>query len=147
VSASGGGKAGAVEKASTMQRIIFASDGPPDRLDDQARFSLWHDRYTAHYGALEIFRPHDRPFSMQCKFERVQNLLAEAGSSFTAGVLELRLQRARAMLADARHDRLKIGEISDQCGFSEIPYFNHCFRRRFGASPKQLRNSRTASSA
>jgi transcriptional regulator GlxA family with amidase domain len=65
--------------------------------------------------------------------------------SFTARVLELRLQRARAMLADARHDQLRIGEIADRCGFNEIPYFNRCFRGRFGASPKQFRNNRTAS--
>jgi AraC-like DNA-binding protein len=322
-----------------MQRIVFASDGLPDRLDDQARFSLWRDIYTAHYGALEIFRPPDRPFSMQCTFERwgtvglgqlegtvnrdartqgmiaadrsdnfclvlnrgrsrmsslhrgqeaslgpgaaalysdtevaevrgegenaifalvlprgellgrvrnvedllgapvhashpvvqhlgryldillqldglgddprlvdhvgttlvdlialalgagrdvtelarmrglrsarlkailaeirggfadpafspddiagrlgvspryVQNLLHETGLSFTARVLELRLQRARVMLADPRHDRLKVAEIAVSCGFNEIPYFNRCFRRRFGAPPTQFRGA------
>jgi hypothetical protein len=52
MSVSGSGKVGAVERASAMQRIIFASDGLPNRLDDQARFSLWRELYTAHYGAL-----------------------------------------------------------------------------------------------
>jgi AraC-like DNA-binding protein len=69
----------------------------------------------------------------------VQDLLQETGSSFTARVIELRLQRAREMLLDARHDRLKVGEIAAACGFNEIPYFNRCFRRRFGASPTQYR--------
>lgn len=73
----------------------------------------------------------------------VQNLLQETGSSFTERVLELRLQRARAMLADLRGDRMKIGEIAEACGFSEIPYFNRCFRRRFGASPTQYRGRGT----
>jgi AraC-like DNA-binding protein len=69
----------------------------------------------------------------------VQTLLQEAGSSFTERVLELRLQRARNMLSDPRSDRMKIGEISDACGFSEISYFNRCFRRRFGLTPTAAR--------
>ena len=69
----------------------------------------------------------------------VQNLLSETGASFTERVLELRLQKARAMLSDPRHDRLKISEIAYTCGFNEVSYFNRCFRRRFGASPTQFR--------
>jgi AraC-like DNA-binding protein len=69
----------------------------------------------------------------------VQNLLSETGVSFTERVLELRLQKARAMLADPRHDRLKVSDIAYACGFNEVPYFNRCFRRRFGAAPRQYR--------
>jgi transcriptional regulator GlxA family with amidase domain len=69
----------------------------------------------------------------------IQDLLQETGSSFTERVLELRLQRARAMLADPHHDHLKVGEIATACGFNEVPHFNRCFRRRFGASPTQYR--------
>ena len=69
----------------------------------------------------------------------VQTLLQEAGSSFTERVLELRLQRARAMLSDPRRDRMKVGEIAEACGFSEISYFNRCFRRRFGLTPTAAR--------
>jgi AraC-like DNA-binding protein len=75
----------------------------------------------------------------------VQNLLSETGVSFTERVLELRLQKARAMLADPRHDRLKVSEIAYASGFNEVSYFNRCFRRRFGTSPTQYRggNDRT----
>ena len=55
-------------------------------------------------------------------------------------MLELRLQRARAMVMDPRNDRLKVGEIASLCGFNEVPYFNRCFRRRFGASPTRYRS-------
>jgi AraC-like DNA-binding protein len=71
----------------------------------------------------------------------IQDLLCETGSSFTERVLEMRLQTARAMLSDARHDRLKVSEIAYACGFNEISYFNRCFRRRFGASPTQFRGA------
>jgi AraC-like DNA-binding protein len=69
----------------------------------------------------------------------VKNLLWESGSSFTDRVLELRLQKARAMLADHRCNELKVSEIAYDCGFNEVPYFNRCFRRRFGASPTDFR--------
>lgn len=69
----------------------------------------------------------------------VNDLLAETGQSFAERVLELRLQKTRAMLADPAHDRLKIGEIALNCGFSEVSYFNRRFRARFGCSPSQYR--------
>ena len=56
-----------------------------------------------------------------------------------ATVLELRLQKARAMLASPRYDRMKVSDIALACGFNEVSYFNRCFRRRFGASPTQFR--------
>lgn len=68
----------------------------------------------------------------------VQNLLSETGTNLTERVLELRLQKARTMLAEPRHC-LRIGEIADACGFNEVAYFNRCFRRRFGCSPTQYR--------
>lgn len=74
----------------------------------------------------------------------VQDLLDKAGASFTARVLELRLQRARAMLADRRYDRMKAIDVAHACGFDSVSYFNRCFRRRFGASPTQYRGNGAA---
>ena len=71
----------------------------------------------------------------------VQNLLGETEANFTERVLELRLQKARAMLADPRHNRLKVSDIALACGFNEASYFNRYFRHRFGASPTQCRGS------
>jgi AraC-like DNA-binding protein len=69
----------------------------------------------------------------------VQKLLYESGASFTEHVLERRLQKGRAMLADRRHNGMKVSDIALACGFNEVSYFNRCFRRRFGASPTQYR--------
>jgi AraC-like DNA-binding protein len=71
----------------------------------------------------------------------IQDLLQETGTSFSARVLEHRLQSARSMLADPRNDGMKVGEIARACGFNEVPYFNRCFRRRFGDSPAAFRGS------
>ena len=69
----------------------------------------------------------------------VNELLHESGTSFSERVLELRLQKTRAMLADPRHDRLRISDIAFACGFNEVSYFNRRFRARFGCSPTQCR--------
>ena len=74
----------------------------------------------------------------------VQDLLQETGTSFSARVLEHRLQRARAMLAEQGNDGMRIGQIARASGFNEVPYFNRCFRRRFGASPTDIRTDGTA---
>ncbi|MDR3468178.1 MAG: helix-turn-helix transcriptional regulator [Xanthobacteraceae bacterium] len=69
----------------------------------------------------------------------IQKLLHEVDLSFTEQVLELRLTKARQMLANRRNDHLKISDIALACGFSEISYFNRCFRRRFGDAPSTWR--------
>lgn len=69
----------------------------------------------------------------------VRDLLFESGQTFSERVLELRLQKARAMLSDLRFDRLKVSDIALACGFNEVTYFNRRFRVRFGCSPTQYR--------
>jgi AraC-like DNA-binding protein len=66
----------------------------------------------------------------------VNELLYEAGASFTTRLNELRLRKAAELLA------LKEGRISDvafACGFNDLSYFNRCFRRRFGLTPTAAR--------
>ncbi|QKC96021.1 AraC family transcriptional regulator [Mesorhizobium sp. NZP2298] len=69
----------------------------------------------------------------------VHDLLQETGASFAERILELRLQRAHRMLGDRRNDRMRISEIALLSGFSDVSYFNRCFRRRFGSTPSGAR--------
>lgn len=69
----------------------------------------------------------------------VQDLLSSAGGSFSERILELRLQDAKAMLTDTRHQDKRIGDIAFEVGFSDISYFNRSFRKRFGCSPGAAR--------
>ena len=69
----------------------------------------------------------------------LQQLLQETGLTFSERVLELRLQRARQMLAE---ERVKISDVAFACGFNEVSYFNRCFRRRFGDTPTGCRRNR-----
>lgn len=85
------------------------------------------------------FNPSNVASKLRVTPRYVQKLLHDTGSSFTERVLELRLQKARAILASPHHDRLTVREIASTCGFNEVSYFNRCFRRRFGASPTHYR--------
>lgn len=69
----------------------------------------------------------------------VRRLLEEAGSSFSAIVLEHRLEWARRLLADRRCAHLGVSDIAYDSGFSDLSYFNRTFRRRFGATPSDIR--------
>lgn len=75
----------------------------------------------------------------------VRDLLSENGETFSERVLELRLQKARAMLSDLRHDAMKVSDIALACGFNEVTYFNRRFRARFGCSPTHYRGGNTSS--
>jgi AraC-like DNA-binding protein len=70
----------------------------------------------------------------------LQRLLETAGSSFTAEVNELRLQRAFKLLAKSGADRRRIIDIALQAGFSDISHFNRLFRARFGDTPSAVRS-------
>ena len=67
----------------------------------------------------------------------VNELLYEAGASFTMRLLELRLRKAADLLAHPAERR--ISDIAFACGFNDLSYFNRCFRRRFGLTPTAAR--------
>jgi AraC-like DNA-binding protein len=85
------------------------------------------------------FSAHDVARRLGLSPRYIQDLLQESGASFSERVLELRLQKARAMLASLRYRHAQISQIAYACGFNQVPYFNRCFRRRFGAAPTEYR--------
>jgi AraC-like DNA-binding protein len=67
----------------------------------------------------------------------VNELLFDAGASFTMRLMELRLRKAAELLAHPSERR--ISDIAFDCGFNDLSYFNRCFRRRFGLTPSAAR--------
>ena len=63
----------------------------------------------------------------------VNELLYDAGASFTIRLNELRMRKAADLLMLSRERR--ISDIAFECGFNDLSYFNRCFRRRFGLTP------------
>ena len=71
----------------------------------------------------------------------VRKLFEQEGTSFTSFVLGERLARVHRMLRDSRYAYLTIAQLAHTCGFNDISYFNRAFRRHFGATPTDVRES------
>jgi len=68
----------------------------------------------------------------------LQTWFHERGMSFTDYVLEQRLNFAERQLANSA-DNATVSEIAYAVGFSDLSYFNRCFRRHFGMTPSDRR--------
>ena len=71
----------------------------------------------------------------------VRMLFESDGTSVTEFIREERLKRARSMLLNPRFATRKIAEVAYEAGFNDLSYFNRAFRRRFGQSPSEIRDS------
>ena len=60
----------------------------------------------------------------------------DMGTTFVKYLTGLRLEKAKELLK-LTGDR--IVEIAEQCGFNDVYYFSHCFKKHTGASPKKYR--------
>lgn len=69
----------------------------------------------------------------------VQSLFEEAGLTFSSFALDCRLAAAKAMLTSPRYDDRSVASIAYDAGFADLSYFNRRFRRRYQASPRELR--------
>lgn len=72
----------------------------------------------------------------------VQRLFEQEGSSFSREVLHQRLGRARHLLTHPLFRNWTITRIALEVGFSDLSYFNRCFRRTFHATPTEIRRLR-----
>jgi AraC-like DNA-binding protein len=69
----------------------------------------------------------------------VHLLLEETGRSFTHHLVACRLETAAALLRDPHWRDRKIADIAAEAGFTDLSYFNRAFRRRYGATPSEIR--------
>ncbi len=70
----------------------------------------------------------------------VQMLFEQDGTTFSQFVLGQRLRRAHDLLIDAAHAAWNISAIALAAGFDDLSHFNRSFRRRYGATPSDIRN-------
>ncbi len=82
------------------------------------------------------FSAHKLAAAVRLSERYVNELLFEAGASFTTRLNELRLRKAAELLQQAER---RISDIAFECGFNDLSYFNRCFRRRFGLTPSAAR--------
>jgi AraC-like DNA-binding protein len=61
--------------------------------------------------------------------------------TFSTFVLSQRLSRAHRMLRDSRFSDRSISSVAFDVGFGDLSYFNRTFRRRYDATPSDIRHS------
>ena len=71
----------------------------------------------------------------------IHKLFATEGTTFSEFLLGQRLARAHRLLTDPRFAKRAISSIAFDVGFGDLSYFNRSFRRCYGATPSQVRNS------
>ena len=71
----------------------------------------------------------------------VHKLFEGQGLTFSAFVLGRRLSRAHRMLGDPRLGDRAISAVAFDVGFGDLSYFNRAFRRRYDATPSEIRQS------
>lgn len=69
----------------------------------------------------------------------LQRVFERQGTTFTSYLLELRLNAMHKRLCDPRNAGRAISDLALDSGFGDMSHFNHNFRKRFGASPSEVR--------
>ena len=69
----------------------------------------------------------------------VQLLFETEGTTFSQFVLRERLARAHRMLTHPRDAAMTVSAIAFAAGFGDLSHFNRDFRRRYGATPSEVR--------
>ena len=72
----------------------------------------------------------------------VQKLMESEGTTFSGFALSARLARVHSALRSPQSQHRSISDIAFDNGFGDISHFNHAFRRRYGASPSDIRGCR-----
>jgi AraC-like DNA-binding protein len=70
----------------------------------------------------------------------IQMLFERDGMTFSEFVLEQRLLRAARLLRDPLHRMRKVSDVAFLAGFNDVSYFHRMFRRRFGMTPRDMRD-------
>jgi AraC-like DNA-binding protein len=71
----------------------------------------------------------------------LQKLFESDGGTFSAFLLEQRLACAHRALTSPKCDAYQVSAIAYEVGFGDLSYFNRCFRQRYGATPRDVREA------
>jgi AraC-like DNA-binding protein len=72
----------------------------------------------------------------------VQRLFEADGTTFSEFLTGQRLARAHRLLCEPSSGTAAISTIAYDVGFGDLSYFNRCFRRQYGMTPREVRGDK-----
>jgi len=85
--------------------------------------------------------PETLAVAVNCSRTQLYRIFAKQGESVAAAIWAERLARARDMLTVSTHRRLSVEEIAFRCGFLDPSNFARMFKRRYGVTPRDMRQA------
>jgi AraC-like DNA-binding protein len=85
--------------------------------------------------------PEKLAVALGCSRTQLYRIFAKQGEGVSAAIWTVRLARARDMLTATTHRRLSIEEIAFRCGFLDPSNFARMFKRRYGVTPRDMRET------
>jgi AraC-like DNA-binding protein len=76
----------------------------------------------------------------------LQKIFETEGITFSSFLLNQRLLSVHRMLSEPQFNRHAVGTLAYDAGFNDLSYFNRCFRKLYGLTPKDLRETAAKSS-
>jgi AraC-like DNA-binding protein len=80
-----------------MEKLVLSTQGMPERLDDRARFSTWHDMYVAAYCEFDLRRIEERPFFANAEAQNFGGINVGATTATVDALLRSKRQVAAAV--------------------------------------------------
>lgn len=129
-------------KGALMQIIYLLIANPPS-VNESKQFNKHEDklksiiRYISTHYYEEITIDEIADFCHYSASHFMKFFKSHTGMSFISYVNDFRVTEARAMLTSTNDSIL---EISQKCGFTNLSNFNRMFKRKYGVTPRQIRN-------
>jgi AraC-like DNA-binding protein len=79
--------------------------------------------------------------AMKISTRHVHRQFAQQGGSVTRYILQRRLEKCRAALADPLLGGLSVTHICSEYGFRSLPHFSRLFRDEYGMAPRDFRRA------
>lgn len=85
--------------------------------------------------------PEQVAFALGCSRATLYRAFAAHGADVAAALWQARLERARRILGSCEAIGLQISEVAALSGFRDMPSFTRMFKRRYGMTPRDVRDA------
>jgi AraC-like DNA-binding protein len=120
--------------------MVIAGDARPDAEGHQDDVAATIRRYVRDHAADRHLSGTAIAHALGWSLRKIQLVLERAGTTPRDLIREERLRLAREQLLSPAYHHHTITTIAHNTGFSSVSAFSTAFRRRYGLSPRDLRN-------